>query len=448
MRILIVSVYAGDGALDWAMRCQGAGHEVKWYVTPKARVVEEDRDLMVGKGIVERVPDLWKWYRWADLILATDNTKWLQALESIKAQGWPVISATPESASWELDRAKGQQMFKSAGIPILPDREFTNYDDATAFVKKTMKRYVSKPSGNETDKSLSYVSKGPADMVYMLERWKRAGKKMRFILQEFVGGTEMAVGGWFGPAGFMPGWCENFEHKKLFTGDLGQNCGEMGTVLWYTTQSKLADMVLKPLEAMLAKTGHVGYVDVNCIIDDKGVPYPLEFTMRFGWPCFNIQLALHEGDPAEWLADLALGKKDALPPFKLNEAAVGVVMALPDFPYSSLTAKTVQGVPIYGMDRMEKDALHPLCLMMGAAPIARDGKVATEKMLVTAGDYVLVVTGTGATVKAAAALAYDRIGKIEMPASPFYRTDIGRGRFLTKLKAAQAKGFAKQISIE
>ena len=75
--------------------------------------------------------------------------------------------------------------------------------------------------------------------------------------------------------------------------DLGPNTGEMGTVLMYCKKSKLADKVLKPLESYLVKTGHTGYVDVNCIVDDKGTPFPLEFTMRYGCPTANIQGPLH-----------------------------------------------------------------------------------------------------------------------------------------------------------
>lgn len=441
MRILVIASYAGDGVLDWSMRCQDAGHQIKWYVPTL------ERESYVGKGIVTRVNDPLDWYKWADLIVYTDNTKWLNIVEMMRREGWPVISATSESASWELDRSKGQGIFRKCGIPVLPEKEFGDYDSAIAFVKKTMKRYVSKPNGIETDKALSYVSKHPADMIYMLERWKRAGKRMKFILQEFVGGTEMAVGGWFGPGGFMCGWCENFEHKKLATGNLGPNVGEMGTVLWYSKQSKLADMVLKPCEKMIAATGHVGYIDVNCIIDDKGQPWPLEWTTRSGWPTFNIQQAIHQGDPAEWLVNLALGQNDS-PPFRLNCPAAGIVMAIPDYPYSHATQKEVTGIPVYGLDRMDKANIHPCQMMMGTAPIEKDGKITSEKMLVTAGDYVMLVTGTGQTIKLATAQAYDRLSKIEIPNSPFYRTDIGRGAFLEKLRAIQAKGFAKQISID
>src|SRR6185437_14744840 len=99
-----------------------------------------------------------------------------------------------------------------------------------------------------------------------------------------------------------------FEFKKLMDGDMGVATGEQGPVLRYVGRSKLARLVLEPLTALLAAKEYVGYIDVNCIIDEDGHPWPLEFTMRPGWPTFNIQQELHEGDPVEWLMDLARGK--------------------------------------------------------------------------------------------------------------------------------------------
>lgn len=432
MRILVID--ANGSSLDWSMRCQRDGHKVKWYIPPQKAAFEP---FKVGQGIIERVSSPHDWYKWADLIFFTDNTKWLEVAESWRSQGWPVIAPSVEAANWELDRSIGQKVLKKAGIETIPVREFNDYDRAIAFVKSTMRRYVSKPSG-DADKALSYVSKGPADLVYMLERWKRANKlKREFILQEFVPGIEMAVGGWFGPHGFNQGWCENWEFKKLMNDDLGCATGEQGTVVRYVKRSKLAEKVLQPVEDQLHALGYTGYVDVNCIIDEKGTPWPLEFTMRPGWPTFNIQQPLHEGDHAEWLYKLALGS-DARN-FKLNEVAVGVVMSIPDYPYSHLTRKEVQGVPVYGFELNEE--YHPCEMMLGNAPTERNGKIVSEPCMATAGDYVLVTTGTSSTVSGARSKAYRSLKKLEVPNSPMYRTDIGK-RLLKQLPDLQKNGYA------
>lgn len=431
MRILLIDNQAS--ALDWIMRCQQDGHQIKWYVPP------DEKTRNVGKNICARIDDPRDWYKWADLIFLSDNTKWLIEVDRWRKAGWPVIGPSPQAAEWELDRGIGQSMLQKKGVKVPGYKVFSDYDRAIAHVKKEMKRFVSKPS-DSPDKALSYCSKSPADMVYMLERWKKMNKlKGEFILQEFIGGTEMAVGGWFGPGGFNRGWCENWEFKKLMNADLGVATGEQGTVLRYVAKSKLADKVLKPLADDLAKLNYVGYIDVNCIIDDGGTPWPLEFTMRPGWPTFNIQQVLHKGDHAQWLLDLAEGR-DARN-LTLDTLALGVVMSIPDYPYSHLTKKEVTGIPLYGMKASTAPFIHPCEMMLGEAPQEVGQKIVTLPCLTSAGDYVLVASGTGGSVREAKRAAYQVLKSLSMPNSPMYRTDIG-DRLRKQLPILQNLGYA------
>ena len=436
MKVLIIDPW-GD-ALDIAIRAQNDGHKVKLFI----RDLPRERDI--GRGFVEVVRDFTFWLVWADIIISAENTLYLRQLDAHKAKhGTPMVSASVAAAAWELDRGAGQQVLKKHGIAVPDFKVFSKYDEAIAYVKKEARRFVCKPCGDEADKALSYVSKSPADMVYMLERWKKAQRhKGAFILQDFIPGIEMAVGGWFGPGGFNVGWCENWEFKKLFNDDLGPATGEMGTVVRYTRTSKLANKVLRPLEDALDALDYCGYVDVNCIISDDGTPWPLEFTMRPGWPTFNIQQALHRGDSIEWLANLAEGK-DARQTV-LEQVAIGVVVAIPQFPYKSDMAD-VTGVPVQGITPALWPNIHPLCMMMGQAPCDVGGVVQEKPCPMTAGDCVLVASGVGDTVYQAKEAAYRRVKRLSLPSSPFWRTDIGDrlGRQLPKL---QAMGYARNLT--
>src|SRR5574337_262770 len=390
MRLLIFDP-AGNG-LDLAMRAQRDGHEVRHFIR------QTEKTKYIGRGLVEIVDDFRPWLRWADLIFCTDNTKYLRELDGIRDE-LPIVGASKEAAAWELERQEGQAIFKKHGIPVMPSKEFTDYDQAITYVKKHDRRFVSKPCGDEEDKSLSYVSKSPSDMIYMLERWKKLGKlKSSFILQDFVPGTEMAVGGWFGPGGFNEGWCDNFEFKKLMNDDLGVATGEQGTVLRYTRRSKLAAKVLAPLCDALAAMNYVGYIDVNTIIDEKGAAWPLEFTMRPGWPTFNIQQPLHTGDCLQWLKDLTEGRDGRR--IIYDRLSVGVVMSIPDYPYSHLTRKEVVGIPIYGIKPRLWSHLHA-CEMMRAEkiPVLENGVLTHQPLPATAGDYIMVMSAVGETVK-------------------------------------------------
>lgn len=436
MRVLVLDHYGGDGCLDLVLRLQHAGHDVRFHFK------KTDRTRDFGKGLITWVDDWRPSMRWADLVVLSDNTHYLRDLEPYRRDGVKIVGATQDSAAWELQRKAGMDVFKKAGIDIPVYQEFSDYDAAIKFVTNEHRGFVAKPCYDEADKNLTYLGKTPEAMITMLERWKKQGRmKGPFILQELVDGVEMAVGGWFGPGGFNRGWCENWEEKKVAAGGLGASCGEMGTVVRYAQKSKLADKVLKPLADLLEGTGHVGYVDVNCIVDDEGTPWPLEFTCRNGYPTFNIQLDLQEGDPAEWLLDLAEGRDSRNT--TLDQVALGVVMAQGDFPFSKLAIAEVQGFPIYGLDEVEEH-VHLCQVMSGEAWHDVGGKLARGPCIVTAGDYVLVATGLGDTVREARKAAYRTMGKLRMSNGAFWRIDLGE-RLKREIPLLQEHGYATDL---
>ena len=440
MRLLIVDP-PGHG-LDFAIRAKQAGHEVKLSIR------EDDRTKHIGRGFCDVVRDHRAWFRWANLIVCTDNSLYLRDLDAHRNEGGLIVAPSQEAAKWELDRKLGQDIFRKAGINTATSKEFHSYDDAIAFVKKTMGRFVSKPCDDaNADKALSYCSSGPDDMLYMLDRWKRGDKlKGAFILQEFIPGIEMSAAGWFGPHGWLDCFEEAFEFKKLMNGECGPATGEQGTVLRYVRNSKLANKVLTPLTRQLEKINYVGDVAVNCIIDDKGRPWPLEFTMRLGWPAFQLQLALVKGDPVEWLYDLVTGTGEECP-FFLGQVAIGVVLSVPDYPYSRLTHKEVTGIPVFGVTPGLMKHVHPCEMMVADCYNEIGSDLVKMPTLCTAGDYVMVMTATGTTVQDTRQKVYRRLQKVKsrMPGSPMYRTDIGL-RLSKQLPILQAMGYARGLT--
>lgn len=418
------------------MRCEALGHEVRVFMGP----CKDGSRYPVGDGLLTKVPEWQGSMRWADLIITSDNVKYLKEMESYRRAGYPIFGPNMEVTDWELERGTGQDIFEDHGIKCLPSTIFKTYDEAIDFLNKNPEcRYVSKPTG-DADKALSYVSKSSQDMMFMLSYWKKkTTKKVPFLFQEFTPGIEMAVGGWVGRDGFLSHFLENFEFKKLMNDEVGVNTGEMGTAMKYVTaeESLLARTVLLPLEAALIRSGYTGYIDVAVIIDKKGNPWPLEFTSRPGWPLFQIQQALHP-DPCQWMLD-ALNGKDTFKPF--DDIAIGVVVTMPDFPYSHMTRKEVTGFPVWGITTKNRFNVHPCEMMLGEAPVLENGKIRTKQMMVTAGDYVLVVTGTEPTISEAKDSAYDVLRQLEIPNSPIYRTDIGC-RLEKQIPELQSLGYA------
>ena len=263
MNLLIIDQFGLS--LDLAMRAQAYGHGVRVFI----RNNKEGTRCEVGDGLIERVNDWEKHMKWADLIFVTDNTFYIHALERYREQGYPIFGCGLEGRRWEQDREYGAQIMERAGIPTIPMVKFKKYDEAIAHILANKdKRFVSKPLG-DGDKALSYCAKDWRDMVFMLLKWKKENAYQgEFVLQEFHAGTEMAVGGWFGTHGFSRYFLENWEFKKLMSGDYGPATGEQGTIMRYVEESLLAEIVLKPLEGFLHGIGYTGYIDVNCIIDE------------------------------------------------------------------------------------------------------------------------------------------------------------------------------------
>lgn len=431
MRILLIDPTASF--LDFAMRAEAQGHEVKWFLGPD-KLAGGGR-YTVGDGLVNKVRDFRPHMQWADLILNSDNSKYTHELEGYRNRGYPMFCPNLECTSWEIERMRGQEILKKHGVNVLESIEFSRFDEAAAYQLAHMdERFVCKPCA-DVDKALSYVSKCPADMLFMLEHWKKTIKlKSKFIFQPFFPGIEMAVGGWMGRDGFASYFLENFEFKKLMNDDKGVNTGEQGTVMRYVRESKLAEECLLPLESELIRNGYTGYIDVAVMINDKGEICPLEFTTRHGWPLFQIQQALHP-DVANWMKDLLDGK-DTFQPYE--DIAVGVVVTMPEFPYSHLVRAEVTGFPVWGINAGNRFNIHPAEMMLGEGFNEKGQK---EPMLVSAGDYLMVVTGTGSTVSSAKKRAYGVIDQLEIPNSPMYRTDIGN-RLEKQLPKLQQHGFA------
>lgn len=432
MKIFIAD-YSWSG-LPFAMLCDQYNHDVRIYFTPN-----KGNKTDIGKGIVNIVDKIEPSMDWADLIIITDNSKSVKELQYYFDTGYPIVGSSWEQAQWEIVREEGQNALKAAGIKTLPFKAFTSYQTAIDYVKKEERLFVCKPNGDIEDKSLSYVPKRIDDLISRLEHWKAGAKKQpSFILQECVeDGVEMGVGGWFGPGGWNSCINENWEEKRLLHGGLGQNCGEMGTILRYVQQSPLFEAVLRPMTKALSNINYVGYCDVNCLIDKSGQPWPLEFTMRFGWPHFDLCQILHLGDPVLWLWDLYNGRDSLM---CSPDIAVGVVMATGDYPWD--LAKDQHKWPIRGLPKeLRKNiALTGVCL--GTFPEERNGKIIDTAGYVTCQNYVLLASGKGDTVKSAQNQAYKVVERIGWPPHQTYRTDIGDRleKELPKIQAKWAKG--------
>jgi phosphoribosylamine---glycine ligase len=441
VKVLIVSLDSVGEGLALALRAAKAGHDVRIWFGKDCHP-----DVGDGFGEIARVPEWLSSIKWADLVIPTANHQYTAKFDQLRRAGVKVFGPSVQSAALEVKRGLGMEFFKLHGIEVPPWQEFKSLEAAEEHARANETRYVFKTLGDEEDKSLSYVAQSPADMVARLQRWQRLGlnPKGPVMLQEVIDGTEIGVARWMGTEGWVGPIEENFEFKKLLSGNCGPNCGEAGTVLKYLKAgSKLFDAVLAPLEEPLRALGHLGCVDVNCIVDRAGRAWPLEFTMRLGWPAFNLELAAHQGDPVQWMYDACAGK-DTL---KASPKVIaGVVLAQPDYPYSRRPPEETVDIPIYGVTAENEPYLYPQSLKRTPMPDMVAGTVQNVPTWATCGDYVLVVTGTGRTVHQAAMRAYDTLAQLKL-ADGIYRDDIGE-KLAEEIPTLQAHGYATDFLYE
>lgn len=412
-KFLFVSYTALITDIAWVI--QREGHDVKYCI-------KEEADKEIGDGFVPKVDDWEAEVDWADVIVFDDVLGMGKMAEDLRKKGKKVIGGTEYTDKLEDDRNFGQEELKKAGVSIIPYKNFTSFEDAIAYIKTNPGKYVFKPSGNAANKKrLLFVGEEEdgRDTIKVLEAYMKAWKGLikEFQLQKKVTGVEIAVGAFFNGKQFINPINVNFEHKKLFPGNIGPSTGEMGTSMYWSNPNRIFNSTLKKMEGKLAEEGYVGYIDINTIVNNNGI-YPLEFTSRFGYPCISIQQEGMITPISELFYQLACGE---VPKLKVKKGfQIGVRIIVPPYPFDDKVA----------FDSESKDSVvlfkKPITINGGSNGIhIEDLKQVDEQWLITGESGVaMIVCGCGATMKQAQAQAYTRIKNITIP-NMYYRKDIG-----------------------
>jgi phosphoribosylamine--glycine ligase len=408
-KFLFVSLDALISDIAWQVVKEG--HKVKYYI--------EDKKLKdIANGFVPKTQDWRKEIDWADVIVFDDVLGQGKKAKKLRDNGKLVIGGTPYTDKLEDDRSFGQEELKKHKVNILPYKEFRYFDDAIKYVKKHPAQYVIKPSGEAQNiKRLLFVGQeeGGKDVLRVLEAYRKTWSEevKRFQLQKKVeSGVEIAVGAFFNGHEFIYPININFEHKKLFPGDLGVSTGEMGTSMFWSNPNKLFNCTLKKMEATLRKEHYVGYIDLNCIVNGYGI-YPLEFTCRFGYPTISIQQTSMLTPIGEFLFRLANGESFS---FKVKSGFhLGTRIVVPPFPYTDkktfLTFSKNNAI-IFKKPQYEGVHLEDVKLKKGEWTITGTGGV------------ILIIAASGQTMKQAQTQLRNRIRNIIIP-NMYYRIDIG-----------------------
>lgn len=410
---------------DMYLRLTAQGHEVRVYVgDPEAR-----GDVM--HGMLTFVTE-WRhelpWVREAGeegfILFETSMQGDLQS--ELRAGGFNVIGGSPRGNRLELDRAYGQQIARDVmDVQTVATHRFSSFDEAIRFLRQRGGRFVFKMNGDFASfRNYIGAMDDAADLIGVLslkrDLWA-ADQAPDFVLMKHIEGVEVGVGAYFNGEQFLLPACLDWEHKRLFNGDLGELTGEMGTLVTYRGYEKLFERTLARVGPLLAADGYAGYINLNTIVTEQRV-VPLEFTARFGYPGFAILDTLHAGGGWAEIFHRMVTRKALT--FQTHPGyALGVALTVPPFPYPYGYANLSKGIPVSfrsGMTTDDRDGLH-------YAEVRREGD-----QIVTAGSigYVMVATGRGETAEVARERAYSLAKKVLIP-NVRYRTDIGE-RFIAE----------------
>ncbi len=409
---LFISLDALIGDTAWQIVKEG--HDVKYYI-------KEESEKEISDGFVPKVENWESEVAWADVIVFDDVLGQGSIAHKLRQEGKAVIGGTPYTDMLEDDRSFGQEELKKAGVSIIPNQNFKLFDDAIEYVESNPGKYVVKPSGEaQNKKQLLYVGEDETgrDVIQVLNHYKSvwSDKIKDFQLQKKISGVEVAVGAFFNGSEFICPINVNFEHKKLFPGNIGPATGEMGTSMFWSKPNAIFEATLGKMAAKLAEENYVGYIDVNCIVNNNGV-YPLEFTSRFGYPTIFIQQEGICNPLGEFFYQLARCEK---PQLRVKSGfQIGVRIIVPPYPFTdeeAFNTHSKEAVIIFKKPNLE--GIH----------IEDVKKIDGEWVIAGTNGVVLTVCGTGSSMQQARDRAYKRINNIILP-NKYFRLDIGERWF-------------------
>lgn len=348
-------------------------------------------------------------------VVAPDDPLAAGLVDRLEAEGFRAFGPNKAAAIIEGSKAFSKELMVKYGIPTAGYEEFTDYNLACEYVKKSDYPLVVKADGlalgkgviicNNVDEALTALK----DMM-IDAKFSSAGNKV--IVEEFLVGKEVSILSFTDGKTIVP-MVSSQDHKRALDNDMGLNTGGMGTfspskIYTDSLAKEVYDTVIVPtMKAMnVENRTFKGVLYFGLMLTDKGIKV-LEYNARFGDPETQVVLPRLKTDLLEIFNAIIDGRLDEINIEWNDESAVCVILASGGYPENY-----AKGVPI------EIGKLDDGIILFHAGTAFKDGK------LVTNGGRVIGVTALGDTIEDARKKAYKNIENIKFD-KMHYRTDIG-----------------------
>ena len=338
-------------------------------------------------------------------------------VDLFEERGLRVFGPSAGAAQLEGSKAFTKDFLARQKIPSADYGNFTDLDEALAYVRKQGPPIVVKADG---------LAAGKGVIVAMtLEEAENAIRDMlagnafgdagnRVVVEEFLDGEEASFIVMVDGDHVLP-MATSQDHKRVGDGDTGPNTGGMGAyspapVVTAEVHQRIMDEIIYPTVRGMAAEGlpYKGFLYAGLMIDPSGASKVIEFNCRFGDPETQPILLRMKSDIVELCQAAIDGKLDQCSSDWDERAAVGIVLAAGGYPGSYKKGDVISGLP--EMDTAGEKAFH-------AGTTLADGQV------VTSGGRVLCATALGNTVTEAQQRAYTLAKKLNWDGA-FYRNDI------------------------
>lgn len=347
----------------------------------------------------------------------------LGIVDQFTQAGLRAFGPTQAAAQLESSKAFSKAFMERHHIPTAAYGTFTDYDNASAFVRDFGKPVVVKADGLAAGKGVvvcDTVDEALEALKRILIESEFGAAGTQVVVEERLVGTEASV------LAFCDG--QNVlmmpparDHKRVFEDDQGPNTGGMGAyclgdmehaLLSPDLLREVRDTVLIPTVRGMAQEGlpYKGVLYAGLMLTDNGIRV-LEFNARFGDPETQMILPLLKADLVDILLACINGKLSTINQQDIwhQDACAGVVMASQGYP-----GDHPKGLAISGLETVD----HAVVFHAGTATNA-------QGQTVTAGGRVLAVVARGNDLKTALNDAYQAVEQIHFEGA-HYRRDIGR----------------------
>jgi len=342
----------------------------------------------------------------------------LGVVDKFTEAGLRCFGPTQGAAQLEGSKAFTKDFLERHNIPSAAYGNFTDIDEAVAYVKEHGAPIVIKADGLAAGKGviLAQTEQEAIDAIKDMLAGNSFGEAgHRVVVEEFLLGEEASFIVMADGKNILA-LASSQDHKARDNGDLGPNTGGMGAyspapVVTAEMHDRIMQQVIEPTIKGMADEGNpfTGFLYAGVMIDADGIPKVLEYNVRFGDPETQPIMMRLKSDLVELMEAALDGKLDTVKAEWDPRAALGVVLAAAGYPEDYPKSDVITGLTGSGDD---------------STKIFHAGTAMQGDDVVTSGGRVLCAVALGDTVTNAQKVAYQLTRSILWD-GVYYRDDIG-----------------------